>query len=330
MYSLLRRLLFLLPTEHAHSLALNMLNLTTLLLPKADSTTRTACTVMGLHFPNRVGLAAGLDKNGEYIEPLSRLGFGFLEVGTVTPKAQLGNPKPRLFRLPSEHALINRMGFNNKGIDYLLNQVHALTERPVLGINVGKGYATPIPAAVEDYLFGLEKAYPLADYITINISSPNTLNLRQMQTPELLTSLLHQLKEKQAVLAQQYRRYVPLAVKISPDMSVPELEAVARILLEAQIDAVIATNTTIDRKQINHALGKEEGGLSGAPLFAATLDIVQLLYSHFGNKIPIIACGGIMSREQGVRLLNAGAQLLQVYTGLIYKGPQLIRQLASL
>lgn len=330
MYEVMRRLLFTLPPEVAHTVALTGLSWAIKCLPPIKVDPKTAHQVMGIRFPNRIGLAAGLDKNGDYIAALSRVGFGFLELGTVTPKPQAGNPKPRLFRLPLEQALINRMGFNNKGLDYLLAKVSALSIKPVLGINIGKGFNTPIIAAAQDYLYGLDHAYSLADYITINISSPNTPDLRQMQTADLLLSLLKQLKSKQAVLAEKYQRYVPLVIKIAPDLTVPELEVMADIFLATQIDGVIATNTTIERYGIIGPLGKEAGGLSGAPLFAASTEIVRLLYRKLGDKIPIIACGGIMSPQEGQIKLEAGAALLQVYTGFIYKGPQLIRQLMGL
>jgi dihydroorotate dehydrogenase len=320
----------MLPPETAHALSLAGLAGLAKCLPRAPLYSQKAHRVMGISFPNRIGLAAGLDKNGDYIEGLARVGFGFLELGTVTPKPQVGNPKPRLFRLPREQALINRMGFNNKGLDHLLMRVKALHYRPILGINIGKGYETPIVAAVGDYLYGLEQAYPWADYITINISSPNTPDLRKMQTPDLLVALLRQLKEKQAQLADQSQNYVPLVVKIAPDLSVPELEVMADIFLETKIDGVIATNTTTQRYGITAKECHEAGGLSGAPLFLSSLEIVRLLHHRLENNIPIIACGGILSAADGEAKLAAGAQLLQVYTGFIYKGPQLIRQLASL
>jgi dihydroorotate dehydrogenase len=331
MYSLVRPLLFTLPPETAHGFTLQTLSAVANILPKPKHDPKTACTVMGIHFPNRIGLAAGLDKNGEHVTALSRLGFGFLELGTVTPKPQVGNPKPRLFRLPKEKALINRLGFNNKGVDHLVEAVSALKERPILGINIGKGFQTPIPAAVEDYLQGLVRVYPIADYVTINISSPNTPDLRQMQTPDLLIALLSQLKDKQAELAKVYQRYVPIAVKIAPDLTIPDLEEMANIFLSTKVDAVIATNTTTQRYGVNHhPLSEQLGGLSGAPLFLSSLDIVRFLYRHLGKVIPVIAAGGIMSRADGEAKLAAGAQLLQVYTGLIYQGPNLIRQLATL
>lgn len=331
MYDLMRWLLFKLPPETAHTVALTAVSLIAKCLPPQNvHTHKSDIQVMGISFPNRIGLAAGLDKNGDYIEGLARLGFGFLELGTVTPKPQAGNPKPRLFRLPQAHALINRMGFNNKGIDHLLAQVAQLKVRPILGLNVGKGFATPLEDALDDYLYGLTHAYPMADYITINISSPNTKDLRKMQTPELLQSLLVSLKKRQADLAEAYQRYVPIAIKIAPDLSPTELAEMADIFLETQIDAVIATNTTIARNipTIPHA--QEAGGLSGAPLFSPSLEMVRLLHQRFKGKIPIIACGGIFSREDGQAKLDAGASLLQIYTGFIYKGPELIRQLASL
>lgn len=330
MYDWIRRLLFTLPPETAHSVALMGLACAAKCLPPMRHQHKFAHEVMGISFPNRVGLAAGLDKNGDYIPALMQIGFGFIEVGSVTPKPQSGNPKPRLFRLSKEQALINRMGFNNKGLDHLLKKVEALKVRPVLGINLGKGFATPLISAASDYLYGFDHAYAFADYITVNISSPNTPDLRQMQTPELLRALLQQLKDKQAELAQQTNRYVPLVIKIAPDLTVPELEVMADIFLEAKIDGVIATNTTVQRFDIASLHAQEAGGLSGAPLFLSSLEIVRLLYKRLENKIPIIACGGISSRQDGAAKLAAGAQLLQVYTGFIYKGPHLIRQLATL
>lgn len=330
MYDLVRRILFTLPPETAHTVALSSLACMAKCLPPIKFDPKKSHQVMGIHFPNRIGLGAGLDKNGDYVEGLSRIGFGFIEIGTVTPKPQIGNPKPRLFRLPHEEAIINRMGFNNKGLDHLLKQVEKLTTRPILGINVGKGFATPIISAVSDYLYGFEHAYPFADYITINISSPNTPDLRKMQTPELLVGLLRQLKEKQAELTHKFNRYVPLVIKIAPDLAVPELEEMADIFLQTKIDGVIATNTTIERYGVKSPIGREMGGLSGKPLYTASLEIVHLLYNRLGKQIPIIACGGISSREEGQAKLDAGAQLLQIYTGFIYKGPDLIRQLATL
>jgi dihydroorotate dehydrogenase len=330
MYDVVRRILFMLPPEMAHTVALTGLACVAKCLPPIQIDARKSHRVMGIAFPNRIGLAAGLDKNGDYIKGLARIGFGFLEIGTVTPKPQIGNPKPRLFRLTDCDAIINRMGFNNKGLDHLLQQVEKLRNRPVLGINVGKGYETPIIAAATDYLYGFEHAYPFADYITINISSPNTPDLRQMQTPELLLGLLRQLKDKQAELTDRFARYVPLVIKIAPDLSIPELEEMADIFLETKIDGVIATNTTIQRFDMTSTFANEKGGLSGKPLFEASLEIVRLLSRRLGDHIPVIACGGISSLEDGQAKLEAGAQLLQIYTGFIYKGPQLIRQLATL
>lgn len=328
LYPLLRPLLFSLDPETAHEVTLKLLNLAhisglgKLLYPAIDDK---PVQVMGLCFKNPVGLAAGLDKNGDYIAALAALGFGFVEIGTVTPRPQPGNPKPRLFRLPEHQAIINRMGFNNLGLDHLLNRVKQSGYDGILGINIGKNFDTPMEQAVDDYLTGLRKAYPSASYITINVSSPNTKNLRQLQQGDEIKALMSALKEEQLRLEQEHGFYVPLALKIAPDLTDDEIGHIAGLLLEFEIDSVIATNTTIARDKIaGHPLAQEAGGLSGAPVKDASTRVVRILAAQLQGKIPIIAAGGILSVDDAQEKLTAGASLVQVYSGLIYRGPQLI------
>ena len=327
-YPLLRPLLFSLDPETAHEVTLKLLKLSDssgisqILYPTLPEK---PVEVMGLHFKNPVGLAAGLDKNGDYINALDALGFGFIEIGTVTPRPQPGNPKPRLFRLPEHEAIINRMGFNNTGIDHLLAQAQHSGYSGILGINIGKNFDTPIEEATEDYLMGLRKAYTSASYITINISSPNTKNLRQLQQGDEIRRLVANLKNEQLSLEQEYGFYVPLAIKIAPDLTDEEISHIASLLLDFEIDGVIATNTTISREAIaEHPLAQEAGGLSGAPVKTASTRVVKGLAAELQDKVAIIAAGGILSAEDAQEKLNAGASLVQVYSGLIYKGPQLI------
>ncbi len=327
-YPLLRPLLFSLDPELAHEVTLKLLKLSdcsglsALLYPTLPEK---PVEVMGLHFKNPLGLAAGLDKNGDYINALDALGFGFIEIGTVTPRPQPGNPKPRLFRLPEHEAIINRMGFNNTGIDHLLAQAQHSGYSGILGINIGKNFDTPIEEATEDYLMGLRKAYTSASYITINISSPNTKNLRQLQQGDEIRRLVANLKNEQLSLEQEYGFYVPLAIKIAPDLTDEEISHIANLLLDFEIDGVIATNTTISREAIaDHTLAQEAGGLSGAPVKTASTRVVKGLAAELQDKVAIIAAGGILSAEDAQEKLNAGASLVQVYSGLIYKGPQLI------
>lgn len=285
---------------------------------------------MGLTFPNAVGLAAGLDKNGDYIEAMAGLGFGFVEVGTVTLRPQPGNPKPRLFRLPEAEAIINRMGFNNLGVDHLIEQVKVAQTDAVLGINIGKNFDTPVEKAVDDYLIGLNKVYAYADYVTINISSPNTPGLRSLQFGESLNELLQQLKEQQAKLQQTHQRYVPMAVKVAPDLDGEEVEQLAESFAQYEIDAVIATNTTMSRDGVTGVKnGDEAGGLSGRPVFIKSTDIVRQFRAALPDSLPIIAAGGIMSGEDAQQKIEAGASLVQIYSGLIYKGPQLISEIVK-
>ena len=287
-------------------------------------------TVMGIEFPNAVGLAAGLDKNAKHIDALAQCGFGFIEVGTVTPLAQPGNDRPRLFRLVADNAIINRLGFNNGGVNALLDNVKQSQKKCVLGINIGKNKDTPLENAADDYLACMDQVYAYADYITINISSPNTPGLRELQHGDGLTSLLTQLKNKQAELNKQYQHYVPLAVKIAPDLSDDEIIDIAQRLLSAGIDAVIATNTTNSRPDtlMCNKLAAETGGLSGAPVFDISTAVLQKIARALDNKIPIIAVGGISSAEDALQKFAAGASLVQVYTGFIYSGPALIADCA--
>ncbi len=327
-YPLLRPLLFALDAETAHEVTLKLLNaanksgIARLLYPAIAAK---PVTVMGLTFNNPVGLAAGLDKNGDYIDALAALGFGFVEIGTVTPRPQAGNPKPRLFRLPEHHAIINRMGFNNYGIDHLLTQVKHSHYSGILGINIGKNADTPIENATEDYLIGFRKAASAASYITLNISSPNTKNLRQLQQGDDIKHLLTALKEEQLKHQRTHGNYVPLVLKIAPDLTADEISHIARLLLAFDIDGVIATNTTIARDNIaGHPLAQETGGLSGAPVKDSATVVVRGLAAELSGKIPIIAAGGILSADDAQEKLAAGASLVQIYSGLIYRGPQLI------
>tara|TARA_R110002073_G_scaffold266759_1_gene430096 strand:- start:491 stop:1507 length:1017 start_codon:yes stop_codon:yes gene_type:complete len=333
MYSLARNLLFTLPPETSHELSLDLLNAAEHLraIPSLmPDPVFDPVQAMGITFPNRVGLAAGLDKNGDYFNALGALGFGFVEIGTVTPRPQPGNPQPRLFRLPEAEAIINRMGFNNKGVDHLVKQAKRRRFAGVLGINIGKNFDTPVEAAKEDYLICLEKVYDYADYITINISSPNTPGLRDLQFGKQLDELLKSVSEKRQQLADENERRVPLAVKIAPDMDEMNLKAVADILVERGIDGVIATNTTVDKSSVaGLAHGEEQGGLSGGPLTHASTDIIFALNEALQGALPIIGVGGILTPRDARAKIEAGATLVQIYTGFIYRGPSLIRKCAE-
>lgn len=289
---------------------------------------------MGLTFPNPVGLAAGLDKDGAYIDGLAALGFGFIEIGTVTPRAQPGNPKPRMFRLPEAQALINRMGFNNGGVDAFVRNVQASRfyqeQRGILGLNIGKNADTPIERATDDYLYCLDKVYPYAAYVTVNISSPNTKNLRQLQQASEIDALLSALKMAQSQLADKHGRYVPLVLKIAPDLDDEQIDTIASALLRHHIDGVIATNTTITRDAVQgltHA--NETGGLSGAPVRDLSTRVVRALHQVLQGEIPIIGVGGILSGRDASEKMAVGASLVQLYTGLIYRGPELVGECAS-
>jgi dihydroorotate dehydrogenase len=328
MFSLLRPALFRLDPELAHQLALRGLNsiyalgLSGLVAQRSADDPR---TVMGLAFPNPVGLAAGLDKNGECIDGLAALGFGFIEIGTITPLPQPGNPKPRLFRLPQASAIINRMGFNNDGVDALVANVERASYRGILGINIGKNAATPIEQAADDYLTCLRKVYAHASYVTVNISSPNTKNLRQLQEQDALNGLLAQLKAEQQKLADIHGRYVPVALKISPDLEAEQIARIARLLMQHRVDGVIATNTTLSRDGVaSLPHGAEAGGLSGAPVRDRSTAVIRQLAAALGGALPIIGVGGILSGADAAEKIAAGASLVQIYSGLIYRGPALI------
>ena len=334
-YALTRPFLFGLDPEAAHDLTLGALarvQHTPLICAVAQTRVDDPLTVAGLRFPNRVGLAAGLDKNGRCIDGLGAMGFGFIEVGTVTPKAQPGNPKPRMFRLPEANALINRLGFNNDGLAAFVANVKRARFRQrggILGLNIGKNADTPIERAVDDYLLCLDGVYPHADYVTVNISSPNTQNLRALQSDAALDALLTAVQERKATLALQHGRRVPIFVKIAPDLAPNQVDSIAVTLRRCGIDGVIATNTTIERdavKSLRH--GAQAGGLSGAPVFAASNRVITQLRAALGSNYPIIGVGGVMSGADAKAKIAAGANLVQIYTGFIYKGPELVTQAA--
>ncbi len=329
-YSLARSLMFQMDPELSHDLALSSMNVAAMLgLHRLLGSQQLAdpVEVMGLTFPNRVGLAAGLDKNGIAVDGLAAMGFGFVEVGTVTPRPQAGNPKPRIFRLPEQQAIINRMGFNNQGVDVLLKNLDKQQYKGILGINIGKNKDTPNEKANEDYLYCLRKVYPRASYITVNISSPNTPGLRTLQYGDSLNSLLDALKTEQAKLAMIHERYVPIAVKIAPDMSEEELQLVAAALRAYAIDGVIATNTTLSREGVERAEhGNEEGGLSGAPLRNRSTRVIRSLAEALEGDLPIIGVGGITEGFDAAEKIEAGASLVQIYSGFIYRGPKLVAE----
>ncbi|OOF53657.1 quinone-dependent dihydroorotate dehydrogenase [Rodentibacter trehalosifermentans] len=336
MYKLFRQCIFQMDAETAHNFTLQCLKLAghPLLQPLLRSVIGTpkglAKTVMGVRFPNPIGLAAGADKNGDAIDGFGALGFGFVEVGTVTPLAQDGNAKPRQFRLIEAQGIINRNGFNNKGIDYLIENVKKARYRGVIGINIGKNKQTPLEHGKDDYIFCLNKAYNYAGYITVNISSPNTPDLRQLQYGDYFDDLLQSIKARQAILADQYNKYVPIAVKIAPDLSEAELVQIADSLVRHKIDGVIATNTTISRDNVAGLKNAEEqGGLSGKPLQQKSTAIIKRLNEELKGQIPIIGSGGIDSVQHAQEKMAAGAELLQVYSGLIYQGPKLVKELVK-
>lgn len=331
MYSLLRNLLFCLPAEASHTVTLPLLDAaraTGLIgLVAGRPALSDPVSVMGLSFPNPVGLAAGLDKNADHIDALAALGFGFIEVGTLTPRPQPGNPKPRLFRLRDQQAIINRMGFNNKGIDHAIASITRSRYRGVLGINIGKNFDTPVEKAADDYLIGMRKCYSLASYIVVNLSSPNTPGLRTLQFGDELRRLLAVLKSEQASLALSHGRKVPLAVKIAPDLADHEIGLIAAALIENEIECVIATNTTLDRAAVQESPFKDQaGGLSGAPLTDKSTHVITVLAEALQGRLPIIGVGGIMTGADAAAKIKAGAALVQIYSGFIYRGPELIRE----
>lgn len=332
LYQLIKKILFTLDPEQSHYFSLESLTLAEKLglsnvCYKPISNPR---TVMGLTFPNPVGLAAGLDKNADYVDALAALGFGFIEIGTVTPKPQEGNPRQRLFRLTKEEAIINRMGFNNKGVEYVARRLEQTKYRGILGVNLGKNKDTPLEKSADDYLIGLRALWKFASYITINISSPNTPGLRDLQKSDLLTSLLVPVKQERDRIYERENKYIPLVVKISPDLNEEELQQTAEVLLQQKIDGVIATNTTISRDGVeNSPYASEIGGLSGKPLFLRSTKVLRQLHEIVKDNIPIIASGGVMDADAAREKYDAGAKLVQVYSGFVYEGPKLIKKIAS-
>jgi len=328
-YSAIRKVFFKFDAETIHEMTIKALKNTGTTPFRAfycQNVQNKPVSLMGINFPNPVGLAAGLDKNGECINAFAAMGFGFVEVGTVTPRPQPGNEKPRIFRLPEANAVINRMGFNNKGVDYLVDQVRKAQFKGVLGINIGKNKDTPEENAKDDYLYCMQKVYDFATYITINISSPNTPGLRSLQYGDALNELLSAIKSEQKILAEKYGKYVPVAVKIAPDLTEPEIESIAECLIANGIDGVIATNTTLSREGVEGLEhGTEQGGLSGEPVKDKSTQVIKLLAKALDNKLPIIGVGGISNGADAKEKIEAGAKLVQIYTGFIYQGPKLIK-----
>jgi dihydroorotate dehydrogenase len=329
LYELARKALFATDPETAHELTLESLRLghrlgATRFLCKAPSR---PVRCMGLDFPNPVGVAAGLDKNGDYFEALGDLGFGFVEIGTVTPRPQPGNPRPRVFRLPRAQAMINRLGFNNKGVDHLVRRVRRHRFQGILGINIGKNFDTPIEHAADDYLHCLDKVYPYAGYVTVNVSSPNTQNLRDLQGKDELGRLLAAVAERRAALAERHGRYVPLAVKVAPDLDDGQIRAIAKVVAQHAMDAVIATNTTIAREGVEGMqYAGEAGGLSGAPLKPKADHVLAVLRKALPARVALIGVGGITRGQDAVDKLALGAELVQFYTGMVYRGPELVAE----
>ena len=335
LYPLIRKFFFALDPELAHGLGMNgieFLNRAGIACLLAKPVAANPVELMGLTFPNPVGLAAGLDKNGEHIDALASLGFGFIEIGTVTPRPQPGNPKPRMFRITEKQAIINRMGFNNHGVDQLLANVAKskfAQAGGILGINIGKNFDTPIEKAVDDYLICLDRVYNAASYVAINISSPNTKNLRELQKDDALDALLGQLKGKQTRLAEKHGKYVPLVLKIAPDLEDEQIQSIADLLRQHRMDGVIATNTTLSRAEVEGLPNANEaGGLSGAPVFERSTAVLKKLAGHLKGEVPIIGVGGIMQGADAVAKLDAGASLVQLYSGFIYRGPDLVGDVA--
>jgi len=332
-YSAIRKVFFKFDAETIHEMTIKALKNTggtPLRALYCQNVPSKPVNVMGIDFPNPVGLAAGLDKNGECIQAFGAMGFGFVEVGTVTPRPQPGNEKPRIFRLPEANAVINRMGFNNKGVDYLVDQVRRAQFKGVLGINIGKNKDTPEENAKDDYIHCMQKVYNFASYITINISSPNTPGLRSLQYGDALNELLSSLKAEQTALTEKHGKYVPIAVKIAPDLTEPEVESIAECLIANNIDGVIATNTTLSREGVEGLEhGDEMGGLSGVPVKEKSTQVIKLLAKALDNKLPIIGVGGISNGADAKEKIEAGAKLVQVYTGFIYQGPDLIKDVVN-
>jgi len=331
-YDLIRKALFVLEPECSHHLSLEAMKWVERLhlsgIYRDKKLPSLPVEAMGLTFSNPIGLAAGLDKNGDYIDALGDLGFGFIEIGTVTPRPQAGNPRPRLFRLQEHHAIINRMGFNNKGVDHLVAQVKKRSYKGILGINIGKNFDTPVENANRDYLIGLEKVYVHADYITVNLSSPNTPGLRSLQMGEALRELINDLANRKAQLEVQYRKTVPLLIKIAPDINNEEIANLARVAMDSGIDGLIATNTTVSREKVmDSPLATEAGGLSGRPVFESSTQVLGELSKTVKGRLLLVGVGGIESATTALSKFHAGAQLIQIYTGFIYRGPELIQEI---
>ncbi|MDX1695563.1 MAG: quinone-dependent dihydroorotate dehydrogenase [Ketobacteraceae bacterium] len=332
MYPLLRNCLFALSPETSHHVSLDLIGAAERLklTPYLFRQVHDPVELMGLQFKNPVGLAAGLDKNGDYIAGLGALGFGFIEVGTVTPRPQPGNPSPRLFRITEREAIINRMGFNNKGVDHLVKRIRTSRYDGILGVNIGKNFDTPVENAIDDYRICFQKVYEYADYVVINISSPNTPGLRSLQFGEALDKLLQALKQEQQVLDKKHLKYVPLVLKIAPDMTDEEVSIVAEKLITFDMDGVIATNTTIERPGVErYPVSQEAGGLSGAPVFQKSTEVLRRLSEALDGKCPIIGVGGISEAADAVEKIRAGSSLVQIYTGFIYHGPSLVSSCAQ-
>lgn len=334
-YPLARKLLFRLNPERAHAWSLAALRLAencgVLKGLAGDSPGQAPVECMGLTFPNRLGLAAGMDKEGNAIDAFGRLGFGFIEIGTITPRPQDGNPRPRLFRLPEHEAIINRMGFNNPGVaEGVANVRKSKSFQGVIGFNIGKNKDTPNEQAIDDYLTCLREAWPVADYIAVNLSSPNTPGLRDLQGPEPAARLLDRLQSERDILLRETGRQVPLAIKVAPDLQTGEIRALSRVFLDHGLDSLIATNTTVERPEVDaHPSHTEAGGLSGAPLTKSSTEVISAFHHELGDRIPIIGVGGIMSAVDAAEKFSAGATLLQLYTGFIYHGPKLIRNILN-
>lgn len=327
LYDLIRPLLFQLPPEAAHHLSLAALSLSPVHRPPLPWS-KGPVEVMGLRFENPLGLAAGLDKNGDYIDALGAFGFGFIEVGTVTPRPQPGNPKPRLFRVPEAQAVINRMGFNNKGVEHLVGKVKKRRYSGVLGINIGKNFDTPVERALDDYTVALEQVHPWADYITINISSPNTPGLRSLQQADALESLVSPLRQRLQELNEHSDRKVPLVVKVAPDLDDSEVDLMADVFNRIEIDGVIATNTTLSRVGVEGLPhGLEQGGLSGRPVFEISNRVLAAFRKKLDTRIALIGAGGVFSHDDFQKKLDLGADLVQIYTGLIYRGPRIVKEI---
>ncbi|MFM2177626.1 MAG: hypothetical protein RL015_1724 [Verrucomicrobiota bacterium] len=329
LYPALKPWLFKMDAEHAHEWTTRMMRVANglgLLTAGQETLVSKPVECLGLKFPNALGLAAGMDKSASAVEAWSALGFGFVEVGTLTPRPQPGNPKPRLFRLPEHEALINRMGFNNVGIHAAVKRLEKRRTKAVVGVNIGKNFDTPNEAAVNDYLYCLKVAYPVADYIAVNISSPNTKGLRDLQAEESIRQLLAALKKEQASLQTEHGKKVPVLVKIAPDLEGAQIEALARVFNELAVDGVIATNTTISRAAVvGHPLENEAGGLSGAPVKQRSTEVIRAFRELLREQTPIIGVGGILSGADAAEKMQAGASLVQVYSGLVYRGPGLVR-----